>query len=474
MPEDSHTAYARARCLLEQHFGYPDFRPAQQPVVRAVLEGRDVLAVLPTGAGKSVCFQLPALVRDGLTLVISPLVALMQDQVAGLRRHGIAAGAIHGGVSADERAGLWTAMESGDIRLLYCSPEGAPAVAEALAVRRRRPALLAVDEAHCIVEWGHDFRPAYQTLGGLRELLGRPPVVALTGSATPAVRTEIQRGLRLERPVVHVGSFDRPNLHFAVRPARDLHRRLNLLGALLQARTGVTLVYAPTRALTEAVARVAGERGHVAWPYHAGLDQETRRRILSRFLAGEIQVLAATSAFGMGIDKPDVRLVVHWTMPPSPEAYYQEAGRAGRDGKAACCVLLHAPGDAELHRRQLEVTFPSERLLERIWRDPSARTGVAANVLASADRLRAELEPGRGAIDWRRVRARHRWALDRVDTMERYALDMKCRRAALVGYFGEALSRCSGCDWCDRGPTSHSRLAGWLRALRGSGRRSWR
>lgn len=170
--------------------------------------------------------------------------------------------------------------------------------------------------------------------------------------------------------------------------------------------------------------------------------------------------------FGFGIDKPDVRQVIHWTMPPSPESYYQEAGRAGRDGGPARCILLHGPGDAELHRRQLEVTFPSEKLLERIWHDSAARAGVPANVLASADRLRAELNPGRGAIDWRRVRGRHRAALDRIDVMERYAVDMRCRRAALVGYFGEELSSCSGCDWCDGGRKPERPLRRWVSVMR--------
>ncbi|MEO8030262.1 MAG: ATP-dependent DNA helicase RecQ [Gemmatimonadota bacterium] len=466
MPEHPSILYSRARELLLRHYGYPDFRPAQQPVVRSILEGRDVLAVLPTGAGKSICFQLPALALGGVTLVISPLVALMQDQVEGLRRRGIGAGAINSGVSAADRKLLWDQVAAGRVQLLYCSPEGAPAVAEALASRQQRVALLAVDEAHCIVEWGHDFRPAYRTLGDLRAMLGQPPTVGLTGSATPAVRADIQLQLRLKRPVVHVGSFDRPNLHFSVRPARDLHRRLDLLATLLQHRDGLTLVYAPTRALTEAVARVAADRGHVAMPYHAGLDQDSRRRILQRFLNGELEVLAATSAFGMGIDKPDVRLVVHWTMPPSPESYYQEAGRAGRDGNAARCILLHTPGDAELHRRQMEVTFPPERQLERIWQDSSARAGVPDNVLASADRLRAELAPGRAPVDWRRVRARRRSALERIEIMERYALDMRCRRAALVGYFGEELGSCSGCDWCDGGRKPESGVRRWINAVR--------
>jgi len=449
MIDAADSLFDRARTLLAHHYGHSDFRPQQRAVIRAALAGRDILAVLPTGAGKSVCFQVPALVLGGLTLVISPLIALMQDQVAGLKRRGIPAAALHGAISEREREETWAGLSARQLRLLYLSPEGAPGIVARLRERGLTPDRIAVDEAHCIVEWGHDFRPAYRALGALRREFGNPPTVALTGSATPEARCDIIAALGLRDCRIHVGSFDRPNLRFEVIGARDLKARLATLVTLLRQREGLALVYVSTRSLAEAVARVAGEHGHVAWPYHAGLDQATRRAVLARFLEGRVGVLAATSAFGMGIDKPDVRLVVHWTIPPSPEAYYQEAGRAGRDGNPSRCVLLWSPEDARLHRGQLDVTFPNERLLRRLWSDPSAKRGVPANVLESADRLASELHPERGAPDFTWVRLRRRAAEARLDAMVRYAKERECRRAALVGYFGERLRRCSGCDRCN-------------------------
>jgi len=451
MSDSEDALYQRARALLARHYGHADFRPQQRPVIRAALAGRDVLAVMPTGAGKSVCFQLPAMVLGGLTLVISPLIALMQDQVAGLRRREIPAAALHGAIPEADRQAVWSSLAAGRLRLLYLSPEGAPGIISRLCDQGLAPDRIAVDEAHCIVEWGHDFRPAYRALGALRRQFGLPPTLALTGSATVEARREIITALGLRDCQVRVGSFDRPNLRFEVVRARDLRTRRSMLVRLLGERDGLALVYVSTRSLAEAVARVAGEHGHRAWPYHAGLDQATRKAVLARFLDGQVGVLAATSAFGMGIDKPDVRLVVHWTIPPSPESYYQEAGRAGRDGHPSRCVLLWAPEDERQHRAQLEVTFPDERLLRKLWSDPSARVGVPANVLDSAQRLAAELRPERGPPDFTRVRLRRRAAEARIAAMVRYAEGKGCRRAALVGYFGEQLRQCSGCDRCRPG-----------------------
>jgi ATP-dependent DNA helicase RecQ len=461
MIEAPEPLYQRALALLACHYGHDDFRPQQRPVIRAALAGRDILAVLPTGAGKSVCFQVPALALGGLTLVVSPLIALMQDQVAGLTRRGIPAAALHGANSERERESTWAALAAGQLRLLYLSPEGAPGVISRLRRHGLAPDRMAVDEAHCIVEWGHDFRPAYRALGALRREFGYPPTTALTGSATPDARREIIAGLGLRDCRTHIGSFDRPNLRFEVIRAPDLASRRSVLVKLLRERNGLALVYVSTRSLAEAVARVAMEHGHVAWPYHAGLDQATRRAVLARFLEGKVGVLAATSAFGMGIDKPDVRLVVHWTIPPSPEAYYQEAGRAGRDGNPSRCVLLWSPEDARLHRGQLDVTFPDERLLRRLWSDPKVKRGIPANVLESAERLAAELHPERGTPDFSRVRLRRRAAEERLEAMVRYAEGRGCRRSALVGYFGERLRRCSGCDRCR--PAGDAQLAGAIR-----------
>jgi superfamily II DNA helicase RecQ len=347
-------------------------------------------------------------------------------------------------------------LAEGRLRLLYLSPERLERFAPELRAAGIRPALFAVDEAHCIAEWGHDFRPSYRGLLGARYRLGRPPVVALTGSATPAVREEITRALGFPagRYAEHLGSFDRRNLWLGVVRVADDRDRLQALRRLITGDDRMAIVYAPTRSITESVARALVSAGHRAAPYHAGLDRARRAAILDAFLSDRLDVVVATCAFGMGIDKPTVRLVVHWMLPPTPESYYQEAGRAGRDGEFARCVLLWHPADGELHRRLLDVTFPPRRLLERIWRDPSKAKGVPANVLESAARLARELQPERGPVDWEPVHRRRRHAEERLRAVERYARENGCRRRALVGYFGERLAQCAGCDRCRAEPTS--------------------
>jgi ATP-dependent DNA helicase RecQ len=453
-PDQAASAYASALAHLARHYGHDAFRPAQDRVVRSVLAGRDTLGILPTGGGKSVCFQVPALVRGGLTVVISPLVALMQDQVDAAVRRGLPAAALHSAAEAAARADALSAARAGTLRLLYVSPERAPRLVDELGEAVRSVGLLAVDEAHCIAEWGHDFRPSYRALGALRARLGDPPVVALTGSATPAVRAEIAAALGLggSRPLsVEIGSFDRPNLRFAVRRVRDDAERRAALRELVPRGGPPAIVYAPTRNLTEALARQLLWNGRCAAPYHAGLTAAERRRILDDFLAGRLDAIAATSAFGMGIDKPDVRTVLHWCMPPTPESYYQEAGRAGRDGGAAACVLLAGRDDATLHTRLLDVTFPAPRLVERIWAGREDPRRLASGIAASAERLRAELRPSPGGrVDWGPVRRRRAAAAGRIRAMRRYAFGRRCRRASLLDYFGERLGACAGCDCCDR------------------------
>ena len=441
--------------LLQHHFGYRELRPLQARVLAALEAGRDVLAVLPTGAGKSICFQIPALLRSAPTIVVSPLISLMQDQVAAARARGLPAAALNSSLNAQAQREVLDRTCSGEHRLLYTSPERLPRLGAELTRRGIRPALLAVDEAHCISEWGSDFRPAYRSLRKTRAALGWPQAIALTGSATPVVRGELSRAIGLggaRGQSTILGSFDRRNLWFGVARVSSERERLDALIEALRWQQALAIVYAPTRSLVEALTRVLREAGFQAAAYHAGLGSSVRRHVLEQFLTDRLGVVVATCAFGLGIDKPNVRLVVHWTLPATPEAYYQEAGRAGRDGGLARCLLLYRGGDAELHRRQLEVTFPPERLAERVWRGEMSALRVPANVRASLERLARELRPEQGEPDWRPVRVRREAALRRIEIMDTYARGAACRRRALVGYFGERLVRCSGCDVCSRTP----------------------
>ena len=447
---------AEARRLLHGHYGFADFRPLQRRVVQSVLAGRDTLAVLPTGGGKSICFQVPARVLGGLTVVVSPLLALMQDQVGALRQRGIAAGTLNSSLTPDEQAGAMAQVLDGTLRLLYISPERAPRLADDLVRNRIRPRLLAIDEAHCISEWGHDFRPTYRELATFRVTCASPPTVALTGTATSAVRGDIITSLGLGKHDLHLASFNRPNLRFEVQWMRRPAERLPALRALLARKPGLTIVYVQTRASCDALAQALWFSGLRAAAYHAGLSREHRTQVLTQFLAEDLDVVVATAAFGMGIDAPRVRLVVHWGMPATPEAYYQEAGRGGRDGGPARCILLHHPTDAEIHRRQIGVTFPTRKVLEDLWAHPERRRRHPAAVAASAERLAAELGAAPRAAAWNAVDRRRRAAEARLLVMECYAGGRNCRRMVLLDYFGQQPEGCDGCDICGTSPR-HSR-----------------
>ncbi|MCE2576523.1 DNA helicase RecQ [Komagataeibacter sp. FNDCR2] len=340
------------RDVLAEVFGFPDFRGLQQQAVDEVMAGRDCLVLMPTGGGKSVCYQVPALARPGTGLVISPLIALMDDQVAALRQLGVNAGALHSELEAEDAARVRADLVAGRLDILYVSPERLlfPGMLERLG--RLQLSVIAIDEAHCISAWGHEFRPEYRELAALPQHFPDVPRIALTATADARTRTDILDALAMPDATVFKASFHRPNLDIAVRPKTSEMRQLTAI--LDRHRGAASIVYCGSRSKTERVARSLAGKGYVALPFHAGLSPVEKRAALMRFRSGEAVVIVATIAFGMGIDRPDVRAVVHLDMPSSPEGYYQQIGRAGRDGEQAETVLLYGGDDMARARYWLE------------------------------------------------------------------------------------------------------------------------
>ena len=390
--------------VLSRVFGFPDFRPGQAEIVQAVLAGRNTLAIMPTGGGKSLCFQLPALCRDGLTVVISPLIALMRDQVRALRAVGVEAGALTSGNTEEETAEVFQALDDGRLKLLYLAPERLASMGTQAMLRRVGCTMIAVDEAHCVSQWGHDFRPDYLRIGELRQSLG-VPLAAFTATADAETRGEIvTRLFGGETPETFLRGFDRPNIHLAFA-AKDQPRKQIL--SFVTARRGRSgIVYCGTRARTETLAQALRDVGHPALAFQGGLARYGRRVADPRFQQEDGLIVVATVAFGMGIDKPDIRWVAHSDLPKSIEGYYQEIGRAGRDGAPAETLTLYGADDIRLRRSQID-------------------EGLAPPERKQADHAR-------------------------LNALLGLAEATGCRRQVLLGYFGETAEPCGNCDLCDR------------------------
>lgn len=393
----------KARQYLQRFWGYQDFRPAQVPIIRSILEGQDTLVLMPTGGGKSLCYQIPALVRPGTAIVVSPLIALMQDQVQALRANGIPAVFLNSSLTDEERLSITNHVRQGKMKLLYVSPEKLLTSSFLSLIHQLEAdhglSLFAIDEAHCISQWGHDFRPEYTQLSQLKKRFVKVPMIALTATADRLTRQDILKQLALESPKVFVSSFDRPNLSLTVRPGR---KRIDQMVEFIKSRRGQSgIVYCLSRKSTQKVAEALGKQGIKATFYHAGLSSSQRQERQRAFVNDDIGIVCATVAFGMGIDKPNVRWVIHYNMPKNMEGYYQEIGRAGRDGLASDTLLFYSVADVMVLRR-----FISD----------NDREGIE---------------------------------LAKLQRMQQYATASSCRRRVLLSYFGEVLDEdCKNCDVC--------------------------
>ncbi|MFZ2189429.1 MAG: RecQ family ATP-dependent DNA helicase [Candidatus Magasanikiibacteriota bacterium] len=406
---------------LEKHFNFSTFRPGQEEIIQAILAGQDVVALMPTGGGKSICFQLPALIKNSLTVVVSPLIALMKDQVDSLQARGIEAGFINSSLNEKEMQLVIEKVKSGQIKLLYVAPERLMNQQFNNLFTNIGISFLAVDEAHCVSQWGHDFRPDYlQIKNFIAKLKIRPTVGAFTATATPEVKADIIKNLDLKNPQVFIRGFDRPNLKFFVQTDLKKQQRQTEVLRIIQTLPGSGIVYSISRQETEDIANFLSDNGIKAVAYHAGLASNRRTQIQNDFMEDNFKVICATIAFGMGVDKADIRFVIHAGMPATLEGYYQEAGRAGRDGEQAYCILLQAKRDYGLHNYF---------------------------ILKSRDEMASQ---GKNRDEINRI---CNIKYDRLEKMNDYVYSTVCRRKNILQYFADPdlsllKSNCEGCDIC--------------------------
>lgn len=406
---------------LEKYFSFAQFRPGQKEIVESIIAGKDVVALMPTGGGKSLCFQLPAILNKSISIVISPLIALMQDQVDALNARGIAATYINSSLDQYEIAERFDDIKNGRTKIVYIAPERFGNREFQNLFSQLDVYLLAVDEAHCVSQWGHDFRPDYLAVKEYIAMLPRRPIVAaFTATATPEVKDDIIERLALKKPDVFVRGFDRPNLKFFVRENLKKKERIEEALRIVKSIEGSGIIYTITRKEAEAVAKFLKENGVKAIAYHAGMVGHKRSKIQNDFMENKFKVIVATIAFGMGVDKADIRFVIHVGMPSSPEGYYQEAGRAGRDGGQAFCILLHSKSDASLHHFFIMANKGEMSSQGKSWADAKVVTDI-------------------------------KYA--RLDKMKEYVGLNTCRRLLLLEYFGDPAvanhsGNCKGCDVC--------------------------
>ena len=486
--------------VLHECFGFSQLRPGQEAVVEAVMQGRDTLAIMPTGGGKSLCYQLPALCREGLTVVVSPLIALMKDQVDALQARGVAAAAVNSSLEAEEYRRVVHALQQGELEIIYVAPERFAQAGFMRTLGEQHITLLAVDEAHCLSQWGHDFRPDYLRLGRVREQLGNPPIVALTATATDAVRADIIEALHLQDPAVIISGFGRANLHFAISPCEGKREKFaRIQRTVAEWKKGI--IYCSTRKNVMSVFEQLSAEHVNAVAYHAGMTDEEREFSQNAFISGRADVVVATNAFGMGIDRPDVRFVIHFEIPGSVEAYYQEAGRAGRDGEPAYCELLFNHADLKTQEfffegsnpgigliRSLynllvlrstpetgELEMTADEMAQQLGRDVNPMAvGAALSVLMHAGAITRSDVPGKNVkstrltdpsapfntlnIDRERIEEKARRDHKKIEAMTRYAYSSCCRQKWILDYFGETDTEpCGCCDVCLAKPPENAR-----------------